>query len=226
MKKLLVISLIAMSLCACGTQNKESATDNSQKEEVIINNNNTETSEKDDTTSVLENYQSPDALSNNFKDYIFYLDNKLYSLPVPVSEFIRDGWIIKYAPDTLPANYIHSQGITLKKNEIELNFKVKNFSDDEISTKEAIVIGMNMGDDTYQKHKNYESIDFKLSGGITFGMSFSDFCNSVDISMFSVEDSIFKGAIDYSYFEPSNRIYVTFYNDKLVGLSFEKNKFN
>lgn len=70
-----------------------------------------------------------------------------------------------------------------------------------------------------------DGIDFELYGGITIGMSTADFESKYYATQFTGENTI-SGGIEYSHFESSNRIYLTFKDGKLVNVNFFKHILN
>lgn len=57
----------------------------------------------------------------------------------------------------------------MKKDNFELNCNVKNFANGAVEAKDAMITGI------FMNGEFLDSIDFELSGGITFVMSASDF---------------------------------------------------
>lgn len=167
----------------------------------------------------LESYKSPSALTDNYKDYIFRLDGKMYQLPTPVSKFVDNGWILTSYPDSVPAGSEITSGLTMKKENLELTCTVKNFADAAVKINDAMITGV------FLNNKLLESTDFELSGGITFGMSLSDFEAKSFASQFTSENAI-TGGTEYSHFEASNQIYLTFKETKLVSVNLSKHTLN
>lgn len=165
--------------------------------------------------SFLDAYKSPDALTDNYGDYIFRLEGKMYQLPAPVSSFVDNGWTLTSYPDSIPGGDEITSGVTMKKNDLELTCTVKNFANGAVETKDAMITGIFMNGDFL------DGIDFELSGGITFGMSTADFESTSFASQFTSENAI-TGGTEYSHFEASNRVYLTFKDGKLVSANFSK----
>lgn len=182
--------------------------------------------ETDDETAIeevdlsfLNEYVTPIALTDNYADYVFKLEGDMYQLPAPVSSFIDNGWVITSQPNSIPAGNEITSGLTMKKDDLELTFTVKNFANSAVETKDAMIVGI------FMNSEFLDDIDFELSGGITFGMSLTDFESKSYANEFTSEKSI-SGGIEYSHFETSNRIYLTFKNGKLVNMNFSRHTLN
>lgn len=182
-----------------------------------------ETIDKEADLSFLNTYETPDALTDTYADYIFRLEGNLYQLPAPVSSFVDNGWTIITQPDSIPGGNEKSGGLIMQKNDYELTFTVQNFADDPIETKDAMITGVLVNNSL--KSKLLDGIDFEFSGGIFLGMNESDFKAKPYAGQFTSKN-LATGEIKYSYFEPSNQMYLTFEDGKLVHGSFSKNTLN
>lgn len=107
----------------------------------------------------------------------------------------------------------------MTKGNLELSFTVKNFANSAVEIKDAMVTGV------FMNGKFLDGIDFELSGGITIGMSTADFESKSYASQFTSKNAI-SGGIEYSHFEPSDSIYLTFEDGKLVDVNFSKHTLN
>lgn len=169
--------------------------------------------------SFLSEYKTPSALTDNYTDYIFRLEGEMYQLPVPVSCFIDNGWILTSHPNSIPADDEITSGLTMKKDNYELTCTIKNYANGAVESKDAMVTGI------FMNCELLDGVDFELSGGISFGMSELDFKSKSYISQFSSENAIIGGT-EYSHFEPSNRIYITFKDEKVISINFYNNMIN
>lgn len=167
----------------------------------------------------LREYVAPNGLTDNYTDYIFKLEGKLYQLPAPVSSFTDNGWTIKTYPESIPAGNEITSGLVMTKDHLELTFTVKNFANSAVEIKDAMVTGV------FMNGEFLDGIDFELSGGITIGMSTADFESKSYANQFTSENAI-SGGMEYSHFESSNRIYLTFKDGKLVNVNFSKHTLN
>ncbi len=171
------------------------------------------TAEKD--LSFMENYKAPTELSANYMDYICRINNKLYSFPAPITEFLSDGWEVSASKEAYPAG--RSGNINLKKGEYNITFLVKNYAEVEVAPEEVMVTGVHINSEFYD-------VDFEISGGIVFGMSADVFKSKVDASLFD-EDQVTDEITEYSYNVPGNTSwYMIFKNRKLTEVQFEKLK--
>ena len=167
----------------------------------------------------LRDYVAPNGLTDNYADYIFKLEGKMYQLPDPVSSFTDNGWAIKTYPESIAAGNEITSGLVMTKGNWELTFTVKNFANRAVEIKDAMVTGV------FMNGEFLDGIDFELSGGITIGMSTADFESKSYANQFTSENAI-SGGIEYSHFESSNRIYLTFKDGKLVNVNFSKHTLN
>lgn len=167
----------------------------------------------------LRDYVAPNGLTDNYADYIFKLEGKMYQLPAPVSSFTDNGWAIKTYPESIAAGNEITSGLVMTKGNLELTFTVKNFANRAVEIKDAMVTGV------FMNGEFLDGIDFELSGGITIGMSTADFESKSYANQFTSENAI-SGGIEYSHFESSNRIYLTFKDGKLVNVNFSKHTLN
>lgn len=184
---------------------------------VDIRNWKTEEDSSGDTVDLgfLKEYKAPEALTDNYSDYIFKLEGNLYQLPAPVSAFVDNGWTLTSYPDSIPAGDEITSGLKMKKGDLELTFTIKNFANGDVETKDAMVTGVFVNGEFADK------IDFELSGGIVFGMSSNEFEAKPYASQFTSEDAI-TGGKEYSHFEATNRVYLTFKEGKLVNANFSR----
>ena len=222
MKKIFALCLafvLVLSLCACGT-NSETPTDNPSTESTPSSSVSDTTSTNENTADVKVDYTAPTALSSDFMDYTFRLEGDLYTLPVPVSEFVNNGWELADDVNTISANSTKKLLGTLKKGELALAIEVKNFSSVEKDINDVMVVGVWITEFDVGK-----GVDFELSGGIKPGVSVDAFKAANDMSKFT-EESLSTGGTEYSHFEPSNRAYLTFKEGKLVEVSAQKYTLN
>lgn len=169
--------------------------------------------------SYLKEYKTPAALTDNYSDYIFNLEGNLYQLPAPVSAFVDNGCTLTSYPDSIPAGDEITSGLKMKKCDLKLTFTIKNFANGAVETKDAMVTGV------YVNSEFADKIDFELPGGIVFGMSLKEFEAKSYASQFTSEDAI-TGGKEYSHFEATNCVYLTFKDDKLVNANFSRHTLN
>lgn len=175
-----------------------------------------ETIVEENDLSFLSDYVAPDALTDDYADYIFRLEGEMYQFPAPVSNFVDNGWTITTQPDSISGGSSVTGGLVMRKDDNELRFTAQNFAIGPVEPKDAMITGV------FMDSEFLNGLDFELSGGITFDMSLSDFESKPFFNQFTSGSAMF-GDIQYSYFE-AGRSYstFTFEDDKLVSMSFEK----
>lgn len=124
-----------------------------------------------------DRYIVPSGLNDNWKTFTVKLQGDYYTLPAPVSEFVRNGWVVTEAPVGIAAHQV--SGITLTKGETYILCDIKNFEDYQISGTDAVVISLYISE--YD-----ESCDFEISGGIYRGMTETEFLSKINVSEFDV----------------------------------------
>lgn len=67
----------------------------------------------------LRDYVAPNGLTDNYADYIFKLEGKMYQLPAPVSSFTDNGWAIKTYPESIAAGNEITSGLVMTKGNWE-----------------------------------------------------------------------------------------------------------
>lgn len=152
-------------------------------------------------------YTAPTEVGNDLTAAIFMLDGTLYELPVPVSEFLDNGWTIKQKPSYIVCN---GEGeITVEKAGAKLTLKITNFAKYQTIAENCVVTSITV-DDT-------DGVDITLPGGLTFESSKAD-VDSVITEDFYCSESTYKHY--YSYSDYSERdfsiyLYVDAESDKL-----------
>ena len=141
-------------------------------------------SEDDDTATgaapdYSDKYVAPTKLNDDFKTFTIRLQGDYYTLPAPVSEFTKNGWVIVEAEESVAAHQEYVGGITLLKDGVKISCNIKNFENYQISGTDAVVVSMIIYD-------YMENCDFELSGGFYIGMSEEEFLEKIDHSEFDV----------------------------------------
>ncbi len=79
---------------------------------------------------IVKNYKAPKELSTDIKDFTFYLYGKTYTMPLPVSVLIENGWILAAKTDEyiLPGEILEG-AVKLTTLNRTLTFDVKNLAD-------------------------------------------------------------------------------------------------
>ncbi len=84
----------------------------------------------DEVPEIVKSYKAPKELSTKLKDFTFYLYGKTYTMPLPVSVLIENGWILAAKTDDyiLP-NETYKGGVKLTTLNRTLTFDIKNLAD-------------------------------------------------------------------------------------------------
>lgn len=172
----LLCTIGVFTACSSGNENSSSV---SQSSNVVSNENvSTVSSEEKSLISseaVSESseasqfeYKVPSSLNDDYTSYTFRFQGDIYTMPMPVSEFTKNGWTIVAQNDSIKAGQEALLGLCVTKDDMEFLFNVKNFTDKTISAKDA------MATSVYINSTLNKNVDFELSGGIKFGMSESE----------------------------------------------------
>lgn len=84
---------------------------------------------KETDSEEVKDYVRPEILGENLMSGIVTMDEKLYQLPVPVSELLADGWSIEGKAEDNIVKANNNQQIMLSKGEDILQIPVRNDSD-------------------------------------------------------------------------------------------------
>lgn len=157
----------------------------------------------EEVPAVVAEYVKPEALSEDPAVYEITLDGENYTLPVPVSVLVADGWELDMN-DTDAEVYAKYYGwVTLRKGGVEISTTVTNPEDygtiPENCWLEEIEIGC----------YDLEGVDGALPGGIYIGMPEADFLKVLEDNGLSYE--LYEGSVFNTYT----------YNDQGYGHSME-----
>jgi hypothetical protein len=94
MKKLLILTLLAIMLTGCTNNKPEDTSSDAIEEQVEERSAEQEEDEEseEESTGVMYEYVAPTELGDDIYSFNFELDGHVYTLPVPVSEFLDNGW--------------------------------------------------------------------------------------------------------------------------------------
>lgn len=111
-------------------------------------------------------YEAPTGPSQSRTDGIFTIDGAYYKLPVPVSEFLQNGWIL----DSKTDDYIAGESSTstyLEKNGDKISVTLENFTKNAILPANAYItdIGAEL---------DYCKLEFVGPGGLALGANDAD----------------------------------------------------
>lgn len=152
-------------------------------DEIIIENikkpeNFQESTVSADTPEIISRYQAPEAVSDNFGDYTFQLDGKLYMLPAPVSQFTQDGWVILNDDADKIVSGRDVGRITLMKDNQQMRVGISNYSENATSVTNCFLIDVES-----------EAIPLTISKGISLGMTLEEAEAALEGTDFEKDDS-------------------------------------
>ena len=145
-------------------------------------------------------YTAPTEVGNDLTTGTFMLDGALYELPVPVSEFLANGWTIKQKPSYIVCN---GEGeITVEKDGVKLTLEIINFAKYQTIAENCVVTSITV-DDT-------DGVDITLPGGLTFESSKADVDSVITEDFYYSEGNYryYYSFTDYSEREFSIYLYV------------------
>lgn len=105
-------------------------------------------------------YQTPSGTTDRFDD-IFTIDGVNYKLPVPVSEFVKNGWTIQCDVTELGPN--QSVDAVLSKGENTIDVNLSNYTVYKTEIEKCSVLEISI------KQENCQGIDVVFPGGVKFG---------------------------------------------------------
>lgn len=114
-----------------------------------------------------EDYEAPLTMSTELSDYTVLFAGALYQLPIPVSEFVANGWIIVDNETSSLIEGGKTGKVTLMKNQQTLWTTVTNESEKTASVTECYVTKL-------ASNVNDCNVDMEVFGGIRMGMSQED----------------------------------------------------
>ena len=83
-----------------------------------------------DLPEVVQNYETPTDLGDDWESFIVRFDGDLYQIPAPVVVFVENGWIIDDDPNELIAAQSSNVRVTLRKGNQVMQTTVHNFADE------------------------------------------------------------------------------------------------
>ena len=142
----------------------------------------------------LSEYKAPAELGDNLKSGVLRLENKLYQLPAPISEFINDGWSIAEQSGDVVAG--GTDYIEIEKGSARISARIMNYADYQTIPENCAVFSVDIEAD------EAASADFELPGSIKLGITKADVQGIVDGS-FDYYDGTYS--YHYSYSEYKER---------------------
>lgn len=163
-----------------------------------------------ETVMISDTYKKPKSKSGNPFDYIFELDGSLYQMPVPVKEFLDNGW-------TLDKNERLREGdrvaVCLSKNGQSLSAGILNYDINTCDYKDCYVVWLKTETDN-----RWAEVDFNLMDGVVqSGMREADLKEPVTCYWYR------KTPGDYATLDPlyNNKYGYQIYPEKGIVAGFE-----
>lgn len=151
----------------------------------------------DEVPEAVAAYTKPEALSDDLSDYQIELDGEVYSIPVPVSVLIADGWELDENASESVIAAKSSGWVTVRKGGQEIDKLAHNYENYATTPENCWFREINVGE--------YETnVSGKLPGGITTGMSEAEFLSILDAAGVTYEVS---DSSDYKYYSYSSPDY-------------------
>ena len=79
--------------------------------------------------AAVKNYKAPTSLGNDLYAFQVKYGGVFYKLPVPITELVKNGWVIQSKADEVIAAKSSSAGVELRKDNQVLRTQIKNYSD-------------------------------------------------------------------------------------------------
>lgn len=131
---------------------------------------------------IVTKYQAPAELGSNIQSFIVLFDKNLYHIPAPVSEFIKNGWVIKESDTDMTVKAKDYGWVTLRKDNQELRGIANNYSE-KATTIENCFLTTAVGD------KNTTNVEIEIQKGIKRGISASDLEKALEGVTYEKEDA-------------------------------------
>lgn len=157
----------------------------------------------------LSQYKEPLALSEDATETIFELDDHIYQLPCPVTEFTDNGWkIVEKNVDSIPGKQYETYALTIEKGNIQLKLNMMNFDKKSALVENCAVYGMEFySSDLKEVSEGY----LKFSGNLTLYSSAKKIekaSGKFDKSSDSYED---MDSVSFTYYNSENTKNVRYY---------------
>lgn len=146
---------------------------------------------------IVTKYQAPTELGTNIQSFIVLFDKNLYHIPAPVSEFVKNGWVIKESDTDMTVKAKDYGWVTLRKDNQELRGIANNYSE-KATTIENCFLTTVVGD------KNTTNVEIEIQKGIKRGISASDLEKALEGVTYEKEDA--GSLIFYSIVGPYSKL--------------------
>ena len=117
-----------------------------------------------ETPAIVDDYQEPTKINDDFGDWTFEYGGAFYTLPAPVSEFVKNGWTIdsEDAEKNISGNGYDI--ISLSLDNQKLSVSIENYSANATSVSNCFVMNVSADNSRIK-------IPLTIARGITVGMS-------------------------------------------------------
>lgn len=129
----------------------------------------------------------PTELSDKWQDYTFNINDTIYQLPMPYSEFMNKGWRSDYIPQSIAAG--DTEYMTVYLNGLEASVVVVNYSMVATTVENCYLIAFSI-DQSYQNVP--KDTVFELAGGVRLGESSLQQVKSA----FGAPDAVYEGDVE------------------------------
>lgn len=90
--------------------------------------------DREKVPDIITLYDNPDLLGQSIDDFSFKYENNLYTLPIPVSEIIDDGWEFARGASTVVRSGTTEKGVILRKGNLFIELMVHNYDTEKSQT--------------------------------------------------------------------------------------------
>lgn len=140
---------------------------------------------------ITQTYQAPDSIGDDLLDYTFEYAGDIYVLPVPVSQFINNGWkILDSESETTITGDSYGKVTMMKDNQKFYTF-VRNYHSNATSIENCFITQISA-------NINNCNVSMTVANGITMGMKQADLEKALKGYDFEKESS------SYDYYEVSD----------------------
>lgn len=167
-----------------------------------------EESEKisEETPLEISQYQVPEKLSENPAEYTVSYDHQLYSIPAPVSQFLKNGWKIQ---EDGSESYVKSRRhgyVTLEKNGQTLYAVVKNYAEQTVKMENTFLTNLSGDFDVIK-------VPITIGNEITLGMSEEELKIRLEGSNYETEEGE-NGIVYFLYSDETKKNFIRIQVDR------------
>ena len=180
-----ILLVLAMAMTACSAKEDKVNADVQQKSEETLDTEDTSESMElvaDPTVpEEVKNYKAPTEIGDNFFDYNFKLEGNMYTLPCPVSEFVKNGFEI----DEEKSDMVIAGG---DFGSLDMYYNGQHYSCLAYNTAEYATIIENCWVGTVTANSSYSAFDLEIVKGIKVGMTGDELQSKLTGVDYTIED--------------------------------------